>query len=97
MAMDTKKQIRRASLRRNKSESGRPVAWPLGESEPVAAGSTRRSIRRHAVVAGSSTAAKKRSLIGGAIVWIRYSPGHSTTPTQQALDTIAPSTYSFHR
>lgn len=97
MAMDTKKQTRRAPLRRRKSESVRPRAWPLGESEPVAAGSTRRSIRRHAVVAGSSNAPKKRSLISGVIVWIRYSPGHSTTPTQQALDTLAPSTYSFHR
>lgn len=96
MAMDIKKQTRRAPLRRRKSESVRPRAWPLGESEPVAAGSTRRSLRRHAV-ADSSATPKKRSLVGGVIVWIRYSPGHSTTPTQQALDTIAPSTYSFHR
>ena len=90
MAMETNKQTRRAPLRRRKSQSIRPRAWPLGESEPGA-------VRRHAVVADQATPAMKRSLLSGIIVWIRYSPGHTTTPSQQALDTLAPSTYSFHR
>lgn len=97
MAMDTRKQTRRAPLRRRKSESIRPLAWPLGESEPGAAGSARRAGRRHAVVADAATTTKKRSLLAEMVIWIRFSPGHTTTPSQQAFDSLARDTYSFHR
>ena len=106
MALDTRndKQTRRAPLRRRKSNPIRPLAWPLGESEPAAVRrpgriveSTRRVVRRHAVVADQSLPATKRSLLAEVVVRIRFHPGHRSTPSQQVLESIAPSSYFLHR
>lgn len=85
-----------ASTRRPASQ----LRWPSPHLTPKAGrvgAPARRAAKQRDVVANGTGAGTSRSMFGKVQDWLRQHPGHQHSPSQQALEAIAPTAYFRHR